>query len=732
MANEILKYDQNSIRVLAGVTDDSDQDITMLRVDPVTKRLLIKGSNVVLDSGWTKTGTNVHLTTITDNVGIGTASPDRKFHVSDAGNVYGVIARTGATASALMFGAESGQNRIYSWTTPTSGTASPLLFTMGSTDAMYINTSGDIGVNTTSPSTKFHVSAGDALFSPVSGSGIFIRGSTGTAISFNRNPSTGAMLTANAFGYQLNHTQSTTAASDYLAWQVYNTGGSLVNTNSLVMDGVGNVGIGRLPSTRLDIEGTDTLPMYLRTSSTLGNYIRFLTSSTVTKGFFGWTNTGSTGMGFLNAAGNTVNMIVTDAGNVGIGTTTPVALLNTSRTNDSTQQLLMSRLGATLAATNFDFTSGYSRMGTLSDFRLFTGIDTLGSFASATERLSVLASNGNVGIGDTNPARKLSVNGIISVPDGASGAIYLGTGEDLRLYHDGTSSYIQNTTGDLIFYNDSTTDITRFYNGATQSMMIDSAGNVGIGKTPSFDLDVLGDGAFTGTVFTPTIRVTNIQDYASNANAKIVFGGASKYIASYTDNVERIRTISTGETGFGTATPDAPVHAYGGTAMTAGWARTATLQATYPVLVFNSAATKWAGWGYDHSYGMKLWLNASSNDVPTGTQSLTITNAGDMGVGIAPTTGYRVHAYTTTSGGRAGHFQAAGTGTTYGVVGLATGAATLNYGAYFSASGATTNIALGLVATASANTYSLYSSGTARSYHEGNLGLGVDANSTYK
>lgn len=41
MANEILKRDQNHITVLAGVTNDADQDVTMLRVDPITKRLLV-------------------------------------------------------------------------------------------------------------------------------------------------------------------------------------------------------------------------------------------------------------------------------------------------------------------------------------------------------------------------------------------------------------------------------------------------------------------------------------------------------------------------------------------------------------------------------------------------------------------------------------------------------------------------------------------------------------------
>ena len=45
MADEIIKRDQNYVTVLAGVTDDVDQDIEMLRVDPITKRLLIKATS---------------------------------------------------------------------------------------------------------------------------------------------------------------------------------------------------------------------------------------------------------------------------------------------------------------------------------------------------------------------------------------------------------------------------------------------------------------------------------------------------------------------------------------------------------------------------------------------------------------------------------------------------------------------------------------------------------------
>lgn len=39
--DEVLKRDQNHITVLGGITDDSNEYVTMLRVDPITKRLLV-------------------------------------------------------------------------------------------------------------------------------------------------------------------------------------------------------------------------------------------------------------------------------------------------------------------------------------------------------------------------------------------------------------------------------------------------------------------------------------------------------------------------------------------------------------------------------------------------------------------------------------------------------------------------------------------------------------------
>lgn len=44
MADEVIIRDENSRTVGAGISNDADQDILMLRVDPVTKYLLVHAS----------------------------------------------------------------------------------------------------------------------------------------------------------------------------------------------------------------------------------------------------------------------------------------------------------------------------------------------------------------------------------------------------------------------------------------------------------------------------------------------------------------------------------------------------------------------------------------------------------------------------------------------------------------------------------------------------------------
>jgi len=86
--------------------------------------------------------------------------------------------------------------------------------------------------------------------------------------------------------------------------------------------------------------------------------------------------------------------------------------------------------------------------------------------------------------------------------------------------------------------------------------------------------------------------------------------------------------------GVGTAVPTTPLQVQGGAAMTGGWNKNITLAATYPVAIFNSNNSKYAGIGYDYSVdGIRIWTNATSNDVNgTGSERLSII-AGSVGIG---------------------------------------------------------------------------------------------------
>lgn len=78
----------------------------------------------------------------------------------------------------------------------------------------------------------------------------------GGSIGINRRVETGAIFDNTGYAYQFNHTKSTTAASDYLAVQVYNNSGAGVNGTALTINGAGNVGIGvNSTGSKLEVAG---------------------------------------------------------------------------------------------------------------------------------------------------------------------------------------------------------------------------------------------------------------------------------------------------------------------------------------------------------------------------------------------------------------------------------------------------------------------------------------------
>lgn len=98
MADETLKRDQNHVTVLAGVTDDANQEIKMLRVDPSSKRLLVSAESA---AGGTVTSVSVASANgFTGTVANATTTPA----ITMATPITGILKGNGTAISAVTVG----------------------------------------------------------------------------------------------------------------------------------------------------------------------------------------------------------------------------------------------------------------------------------------------------------------------------------------------------------------------------------------------------------------------------------------------------------------------------------------------------------------------------------------------------------------------------------------------------------------------------------------------------
>jgi len=230
------------------------------------------------------------------------------------------------------------------------------------------------------------------------------------------------------------------------------------------------------------------------------------------------TGLGSAGANILSLiAGGTNGLNVISSGNVGIGTTSPMANLNVKNTSavyssvvSQTALLIHGNVDAAtlgsgpairfagtnvggwdLAAIRAHFGSAASGYGGLA---FYTGYNTI------TNKM-VIEGNGNVGIGTTSPQAKLDVYGDP-----------LGGGPDFSVY-DGLYRYnigydARNLAGpydnyfsiykisSITHYNSAGSAGSQYFdsNGVTKMVIIGNTGNVGIGTTsPDYTLQVNGD-----------------------------------------------------------------------------------------------------------------------------------------------------------------------------------------------------------------------------------------------
>jgi hypothetical protein len=454
------------------------------------------------------------------NVGIGTTAPGAKLEVA------GQVKITGGTPG-LNKVLTSDANGLATWVNPATLIANDGDWTISGVN-QYSAVSGNVGIGTTLPDYKLHVSGGDYL---------------------------SMKLTAPNYPL-LKFSSSYNSGNGAEIWQD-NTGDLRINingtTNAIYGKATGDIGIGMVfpsvPAARLDVNnGTSSVPV------------------------------------FVGRDNGTEVFRIADGGNVGIGTTAPGAKLEvagqvkiTGGTPGSSKVLTSDAVG--LASWQSLPVGSY-----ISDADNDTKIqveetadeDKIRFDTNGSERM-LIDNSGNLGIGTTTPESLLNVvlgnNGlntplVIRNTNTTAGGNAVGVGfangdvnnapQKAMIVNERTESFGR---GKLHFIlNDAATSAAATL--ADSKMTIDRSGNVGIGTTaPVAKLDVAGTVALNDNQL-------RLRDGADGNHFLAYIGGAFDGAKLTGNNNVILNTMTGGDAlivtgnrvGIGTPSPIAPLH----------------------------------------------------------------------------------------------------------------------------------------------------------------------------